>query len=278
MVPPDRFAPPPPESDPAGRLTAVYGPVSYLGGGHHSRVYRLLANGGGRVVKVYREGGGMHRVEAASMRRAGLGKWVLGTSELGDLELLLMPYFPGLPVEAAGVERAARPLAGFLRELHARRDGSRVDLRPVAAKLERFAAAELGPGLVSLFAAVREALGGGRLETEARLCHLDLWCANVLMAGDGRVLVVDWARSAYDDPARDLAILKTGTLDQLPPERALALALELAEAEGVAARLPAYVALQTLHDLFWFSQHEPEGLERARAEKVPRALAMLEGG
>ena len=43
-------------------------------------------------------------------------------------------------------------------------------------------------------------------------------------------------------------------------------------------RLPVYVALQTLHDLYWFLENEPDGYAQAHALKVPRALGLLEGG
>lgn len=252
-------------------LEARFGPVERLGGGRHSRVYQA----GDRVVKAYREATGMHVLEAEKMDRAGLGDLVLETLVLGGIELLVMPRFDGRPLAAADVPRALPALAAFLRGLHARERGE-VDLDVVRAKLERFATALGGdPRLDPLLDAIERALASGLLEVGARLCHLDLWCANILIADDGRVLVVDWARSDWDDPARDLAILKTGTLDQLPPGPALQHALAVAGDHG--PRLTAYVALQTLHDLYWFLQNDPDGFPAAREAKLPRALAMLPG-
>lgn len=267
---PEPDAPRAPSTEPerVGALEARFGRVERLGGGRHSRVY--LA--GGLVVKAYREAIGMHLLEAEKMDRAGLGELVLETLELDGLELLVMPRFDGRPVGAADVPRAAPALARFLRGLHAREHGRDVDLEVVRAKLERFAPTLPDPRLAPLFGAVERALAAGALEAPARLCHLDLWCANILLADDGRVLVVDWARSDWDDPARDVAILKTGTLDQLPPAPAVELALEVAGDHR--ARLPAYVALQTLHDLHWFLEREPDGYAAAFDAKAPRALEL----
>ena len=145
-------------------------------------------------------------------------------------------------------------------------------------KLARFQPRLTEPHLGPLFTAVRRALHLGTLEVESSLCHLDLHRENILIAEDGRVLVVDWTRADWDDPARDIAIFMTGTLDQRPMGEAIQTALEIADDEGVAERLPTYVALQTLHDLYWFREREPEGYEQAFQEKVPRALEMLERG
>jgi thiamine kinase len=104
----------------------------------------------------------------------------------------------------------------------------------------------------------------------------DLHSANILMTEDGRVLVVDWTRSDWDDPARDITIFTTGTLDQLEVETAFELGYGLAKTEGVEARFGAYIALQTLNDLHWFRTRNPAGYEQAHAIKLPRALNILE--
>jgi Phosphotransferase enzyme family len=271
-------------------LETVYGPVTRLGGGAHSRVFRLMAAGDGfgageRIVKVYRRSDGMNALEAGNMRRAGLGEWVVGTHKpwTDEPEVLVLRYFPGTPITADQVTNCLSQLGAFLRALHQKKSGQPVNLETVQGKLNQFRAS-LNPDARSelrpLFHAVQTALKNGMLETQAGLCHLDLWRANVLYGtgpdDEGRVLVVDWGRSNWDDPARDYAIFMTGTLDQLPADDAVRIALELAESEGVADRFPAYVALQTLHDLHWFLIRDPNTFQTALFEKVPRALMVLE--
>jgi Phosphotransferase enzyme family len=271
-------------------LETMYGPVTRLGGGAHSRVFRLMAAGDGfgageRIVKVYRRADGMNELEAGNMRRAGLGEWVVGTHGpwAGEPEVLVLRYFPGTPIAADQVASGLGQLGAFLRGLHEKRAGQPVNLQVVRGKIAQFHRSlepEARPGLRALFDAVQNALRDGTLEVEARLCHLDLWRANVLYGGGsadgGRVLVVDWGRSNWDDPARDHAILMTGTLDQLPADDAVRIALDLVEAEGLAARFPVYVALQTLHDLHWFLVREPNGFQAALEEKLSRAMMVLE--
>lgn len=271
-------------------LETIYGPVKRLGGGAHSRVFRLMAEGEGfgpgeRIVKVYRRADGMNEIEAGNMRRAGLDEWVIGTRGpwTGGPEVLVLRYFPGTPITAAQIASGLEQLSSFLRGLHAHRAGRAVNLQPVRDKLRLFRSSlviEDRPLLKPLFGAVQEALESGVLEVEARLCHLDLWRANVLYGNGspsgGRVLVVDWGRSNWDDPARDHAILMTGTFDQLPAEEAVRTAFELVESAGVALRFAAYVSLQTLHDLHWFQIRDPGSFEAALEDKLPRAIMVIE--
>ncbi|HWG85337.1 MAG TPA: phosphotransferase, partial [Deinococcales bacterium] len=241
----------------------------------HSRVY--VQREKGRVLKAYREATGLNRLEAEHMRRAGHEEWLLGTREIGGLEVLELRYFPGRPACDADFRPVLPRLAQTLERLHSIRGPRAVDVRAVVERAERFHAALGDERLDSLLAAVREAAEGGVLDAPTSLCHLDLWCANILCAASGEVLVVDWGRSGWDDPARDVAILKTGTLDALPAEEAEATALAMAGGEGVRERLPAYVALQTLNDLDWYRRHEPRELEAELGRKLPRALRLLEG-
>lgn len=251
-------------------VQAAFGPATRLGGGHHSRVYGLRD---GCVLKVYRHSNGLHRHEADNMRAAGLSNWVLGVSELADLELLLLRSFPGGPVTASNLPEALPSLSSFLGGLHRSTNGLPVDLGPVRLKLKHFHESLPQLELRPLFDCIHSALAGNLLDSPASYCHLDLWSANVLYAAPGRVLVVDWARAAFDDPARDIAILKTGTLDLLTPDAAWEAAKSVCGDAAVAARLPAYLALQTLHDLYWFQRHQPAGYPEAYALKVPRALS-----
>jgi Phosphotransferase enzyme family len=255
------------------------GALTRLGGGFHSRVY--LSESRDSVVKVYRKSTGMHKLEAAHMARAGLGAFVLGTFELEGWDVLVMRRFHGAPLHAKDVPAALPNLGKFLRELHHHiSDGINQDA--IRTRLERFhgtldAVAERSR-LEPLFKAVHDALEGSVFEGISGLCHLDLWRANVLFAAPDHVLVVDWAKSTWDDPARDYALLMTGTFDMLEPEIAVKYALELAraESEGVAARLPAQVALTTLHDFHWFLERDVVAYHSNFEEKLKRALLMLE--
>jgi thiamine kinase len=104
--------------------------------------------------------------------------------------------------------------------------------------------------------------------------HNDLWAGNVLVARDGAVLVVDWSRAGGEDPARDLAILTTGSLSLLPQARCLEALRKIVrrypDPEGIWERLGIWIPLTFLHDLYWFRDKEPQGFEAALADKLPR--------
>jgi Phosphotransferase enzyme family len=254
------------------------GTLTRLGGGFHSRVY--LSESQDSVVKVYRKSTGMHKLEAAHMARAGLGAFVLGTFELEGWDVLVMRRFHGSPLQAGDVAGALPNLGKFLRELHGHM-ANPINTDAIQARLERFHGildtvperSQLEP----LFQTVHNALENSVFDGVAGLCHLDLWHANVLFAAPDNVLIVDWAKSTWDDPARDYALLMTGTFDTLKPEIAVKYALELAiaESESVAARLPAQVALTTLHDLYWFLERDEPAYHSNFEEKIKRAMLML---
>ena len=63
-------------------LETLYGTLTPMDSGMQSRVYRTAD--GMKVVKVYRDHQGHHRVEADNMRRAGLGEWVVDALEADD--------------------------------------------------------------------------------------------------------------------------------------------------------------------------------------------------
>ena len=266
------------EQDIFGSLKQEFGSVARIGGGFQSRVFAVLGpdKQPERIIKVYREAIGLNRLEAFNMTRAGFGAWVLGTRNLHGLELLEVRHFPGEPLEAQDIARAMPQFKTFLLELHGHVGFEMVNLAGVRAKLERFRRSLKEAEFEPLFQIVRHALQDGRLEVESRLCHLDLHRANILVAKDGRVLVVDWTRSDWDDPARDLAIFTTGTLDQLEVEEAFKLGSDLARAANAEQCFPVYLALQTLNDLHWFRTRDPNGYDAALEFKLPRALKMLE--
>lgn len=255
------------------------GALTRLGGGFHSRVY--LSESRDSVVKVYRKSTGMHKLEAAHMARAGLGAFVLGTFELEGWDVLVMRRFHGAPLQAVDVVAALPNLGKFLRELHGHM-ANPINESAIQTRLERFHgtldAVPERSKLEPLFQTVHNALENSVFDGIAGLCHLDLWHANVLFAAPDNVLIVDWAKSTWDDPARDYALLMTGTFDTLKPEIAVKYALELAtaESESVASRLPAQVALTTLHDLYWFLERDRAAYHSNFDEKLKRALLMLE--
>lgn len=253
-------------------LESRCGPLERLGGGVHSRVYTA----GDYVVKIYRNFLGWHELEASNMRRAGLGDWVVETLEADDAQVLILRRFAGRPVTAAELPGVLPDLQEFLRGLHADRQGD-VDLARVRERLRRFRTALSGGGLDDLFDAVEEPLRRGQLAARASFCHLDLWSDNILVSGSGELLVIDWTRASLDDPIRDLALLKTGTLDLLSPAASVDAALALLPDEpGARVRLRAYIAHTYLHDLYWFLMREPYEFDAQRAIKVPRARHALE--
>lgn len=257
-------------------LEARFGPLTPMDAGMQSRVYVTPDD---VIVKVYRNHQGDHCTEAANLRRAGLGDWVIDALEADGVEALVMKRFPGRPLRPADVTRAAPALRDVLRELHREQRG-RVDLRRVRGRLQRFRSALAAYPLDDLFDAVEIPLERGLLDRPASFCHLDLWQDNILITdppAPERLLVIDWTKSGWDDPLRDLALLKTGTLDLLPPDQSLALALEFLpdHAPGTLTRYRAYLALTTLHDLYWLLMNEPYEFDGQRAEKVPRARHAL---
>lgn len=262
-------------------LERRYGPLTPMDQGMQSRVY--VTADGETVVKVYRTQRGEHRLEAANMRRADMGEWALDAVEADGVEALIMRRFRGHPLTPADVPRALPRLRGSLAALHHERRG-RVNLDKVGVRLRRFRSALAAYPLEDLFAAVEVPFESGLLDQPAAFCHLDLWHDNILMAdhppGGGEVLIIDWTKAAWDDPLRDLALLKTGTLDLLPPAQSLEAALGfLPDREPpTLRRYRAYLALTTLHDLYWFLMNEPYEFEEQSVLKLGRtrhALARL---
>ncbi|GEM89520.1 aminoglycoside phosphotransferase family protein [Oceanithermus desulfurans] len=258
------------------RLEAALGtPLHPAAEGQEARVFFT----DGRVIKIY----GPHerhlpRLEARNLARAGLGAWVeavWGDHRLEGYAALVLRRFPGRPFEPGRFgPRALAQLAGFLLRLHRLPEPGLTRLEPIQARWRRFrkALADL-PAAVEALEALKPRLP--RLAGVPRVfAHNDLWAGNVLVAPDGAVLVVDWSRAGGEDPARDLAILTTGSLGLLPHERCLETLRKIVrcypDPGGVWGRLRIWIPLTLLHDLHWFREKEPAGFEAALADKLPR--------
>ncbi|MFC4452191.1 phosphotransferase family protein [Deinococcus sonorensis] len=259
-------------------LEARFGPLVASDAGMQSRVYRA----GELMVKVYRTQRGEHRREAENLRRAGLGAWVVEALEADGVEALVMRRFEGRPLQADDVLQALPDLKRILAELHQQVQG-RVDLVRLRERLKRFRSALAPYPLEDLLEAVEGPLERGELDVPAAFCHLDLWQDNILINPRTReLLVIDWTRAGWDDPLRDFALFKTGTLDLLPAQSSLDAALEMLpdRAPATLGRFRAYLAHTYLHDLYWFLMNEPYAFEEQRQVKLPRArhaLAQLPG-
>ncbi len=255
-------------------LERLYGPLKPLDSGMQSRVYSDVARG--LVVKVYRNNLGEHRLEADNMRRAGMGDWVLGVHEADGVEALVTRYFAGHPLLEADVLPALNKLRPVLEALHRERRGA-VDLPRLRERLGRFRSALAPYPLDDLFGAIEGPLTRGELEVSAAFCHLDLWQDNILMnETSGEVLVIDWTKAAWDDPMRDLALLKTGTLDLLPRAESIQAALDIVPGDlSSRRRFRAYLAHSYLHDLYWFLMNEPYEFDMQQNTKLRRARHAL---
>ncbi len=260
-------------------LEERYGRMEPLGTGLEARVFR----GGPWVYKVYRpKERGLAFREARNLARAGFGERV---REVAVLEsghgVLVLRYFPGQPLAPGRFDgRALASLAALVQRLHRLPEPGYVDGEALSSRLDTFqnALARL-PEVAAVARRLRE-----RLDLVAgvplRFGHADLWAGNVLVAENGQVFVVDWARAGPIDPARDLAILKTGSLDLLGPEAALSALRRIVrrypDPEGVWRRLSFWIPLTYLHDLYWFLTKAPEGFAQAVREKLPLARTLAE--
>ena len=258
-------------------LVARYGPLNPLGRGLEARVFA----GNGRVFKVYKpKERELAFKEAKNLARAGLGDWVLGVEVLeAGHGVLILRRFAGEPFSPERFDdRSLASLSAFLLRLHRLPEAGALDARAIGERLLRFqsALAEIpGAREVAERIAPRLALLEG---VRPGFCHTDLWAGNVLLADDGQTFVVDWARAKGEDPARDLAILKTGSLDLLGPETGLDVLRRIVrrypEPQALWARLGFWIPMTYLHDLYWFLTKAPEGLKEAIRTKLPLAEAL----
>ncbi len=258
-------------------LEQLYGPLTPLDSGMQSRVYTDAA--GQLVVKVYRDQLGEHRIEAANMRRAGMAQWVIATHEADGVEVLVTRRFEGHPLTRHDVWRALPRIKQILEHLHADERGL-VNLQPLRERLKRFRSGLAAYALDDLFEAIEGPLAAGYLAAQASFCHLDLWQDNILIAPSSDVLIIDWTKADWDDPMRDLALLKTGTLDLLPRQESIDAALQVVPDDLASRRrFRAYLAHTYLHDIYWFLMNEPYEFDHqleVKSRRARHALAHLE--
>lgn len=260
-------------------------PLTRFGRGSEARTYR----GGGLVFKVYapRESNSALR-EYRNFGRAGLGGWAVEHFLLEGHGIFVLREYPGTPLGPENVNDAAiEHLARFFDRLHRIREPGETNRDVLEYRLELF---------TEWLSDVPDALGLiGRLKNRLdelvgvplSFCHKDPWAGNILLknpevdGGFPPALVVDWARAAGEDPARDFAIFKTGSLDPLGEVRAKRYLEHMVnlqrDPQGLWARLHLWIPLTYLHDLYWFRRNEPDGFAAAMREKLPRALEFYAG-
>ncbi|MDT7921765.1 MAG: phosphotransferase [Thermus sp.] len=249
-------------------------------GGFEARVY----TDGERVYKVYgREEAHLAALEAKRMARAGLGSLVLGVVEVEGQGVLVTRRFPGRPFSPqAFTPKTLAALSHLFLSLHRLPEPGVVSREELLERLERFAESLFSvPEALDLVKALKKEveLAAG---VERRFCHRDAWAGNLLLKEPGaeglEVILVDWVRSGGDDPARDLALLKTGSLDLLGEAKAREALLRLGRLypKEVRERLGFYVPLTYLHDLHWFRSKKPEEFPEALKEKLPKALSFFQ--
>lgn len=259
-------------------LETGFGTLSPLGQKDGSRTFRA----GPVVLKIFSptEKESAQR-EATNLERAGLGEWVLDILKAPDLaghEVLVLRAFAGEPFTPELYTTVVETkLAELLRRVHSLTEPGYSELAEINARIDLFRR-ELAefPEAVGLL----DQLAERTPEFSAiplRFCHQDLWAGNVLVSQQEEVLLVDWGRAGGEDPARDLAILKTGTLDLLGEDESCQVARRIVSTypDGAAIwhRMRFFIPLTYLHDLYWFKNHRPSHLEAALAQKLPRALS-----
>jgi thiamine kinase len=255
-----------------------------LVGGAEARTFA----GDGLVFKVYpphaAQPSGIYaaRLEALNMTKAGLGEWVVEAYHLEQYGVLVTRRYPGTNFTPERFSPAALDeLAQFFLRLHAIPEPGVVSRSRLQDRLRQFGSTlhdlPQAQQLVGwLWRHVEEVAG-----TPQAFCHRDPHAGNILLKHPEaqrvpEALVVDWIRAQADDPARDLAILTTGTLAMLGEEVALSslrhIVSQYPEPHALWRRLRFWVPLTYLHDMHWFRTKKPTGFTAAVAEKMPRAL------
>jgi len=267
-----------------------------LVGGADARTF----TGDGLVFKVYSpetpswQPGGIYaaRLEALNMTKAGLGEWVVEAFRLNHHGILVIKRYPGSNFEPEHFTDAAlESLATFFVQLHTIQEPGVVSQTRLQDRLRQFGGTlhdlPQAQQLVSwLWKHVEDVAG-----TPQAFCHRDPHAGNILLKHPGtnksstwanqvhtipEALVVDWVRAQPDDPARDLAILTTGTLVLLGEEKALSalqtIVRRYPRPDSLWPRLRFWVPLTYLHDMHWFRTKQPTGFASAVADKLNKAL------
>lgn len=256
-----------------------------LGQGSEAHTY----HGNGLVFKVYspKDSNSALR-EARNMSRSGLGEWVVGHFLLDGHGILLLKEYPGKPFSSGAVnDEVIEYLAQFFNRLHQIKEPGQTNRDVLEYRLELFSEWLTDiKDAVWLIAQLKSRLDE-MVGVPLSFCHKDPWAGNILLKNPGvegdypPALVVDWARAAGEDPARDLAIFKTGSLDLLGEAEARRRLRQMVslhhECDGLMHRLQLWVPLTYLHDLYWFRRNEPSGFEAAMADKLPRGLDFYRG-
>lgn len=259
-------------------LETGFGALSPLGQKGESRTFRA----GSVVLKIFSptEKESAQR-EAANIERAGLGEWVLDILKAPDLagyEVLVLRAFAGEPFQPERyTAKVEAKLAELLRRVHSLDEPGWSKLAEISERIALFRQDLVAtPEAVWLLDQLAERAGEFS-GVPLHFCHQDLWAGNVLVSDQEEVFLVDWGRAGGEDPARDLAILKTGTLDLLGESESVGAAHRIVgtyrEGAAIWHRMRFFVPLTYLHDLYWFKNHQPIHLEAALAQKLPRALS-----
>ncbi|MCL4455401.1 MAG: aminoglycoside phosphotransferase family protein [Deinococcus sp.] len=258
--------------------------------GSEARVYRA----DDKVFKVFGQGERhLAEKEAENMAKAGLQSYLVQVLELEGHGVLVLKRFPGKPFSREGFDQAKlEALAETFRRLHAMQEAGVSSRSKLEERLVLFEGALEGLEITSPNGLSEAALPlldklRGHLDEVSGIpfafCHNDPWAGNVLLKDKDapqtcpEVLLVDWGRAGGEDPARDLAILKTGSLDLLGTEAANAALKQIVgtypDKAGLWRRLRFYVPLTYLHDLYWFNAKQPDGFLQAAREKLPLAIS-----
>lgn len=251
-----------------------------LNSGAEARTFAgVLPNGQERVFKVFETE--LAHLEASLMRQAGLGQWVIEVLDIEGYGVLHSRRFPGSAFTPQRFTALAlSELAQFFAQLHQQTDSSTVSQSRLLARLSQFSGTlhdlPQAQHLVSLL--LQEV--PNVCSAQQSFCHRDPHAGNVLLkhpeALGPEVLLVDWVRAGPDDPARDLAILTTGTLDLLGDDAAREalrfIVGHYPNAQNLWQRLRFWIPLTYLHDMHWFRTKEPQGFAEAVREKLPKAV------
>jgi thiamine kinase len=246
-------------------------------------------HGNGLVFKVYapKDSNSALR-EARNMSRAGLGEWVVTHFLLEGNGVLVLKEYPGKPFSQEAInDKAIEHLADFFDRLHQIKEPGQTNRDVLEYRLELFSEwlkdIPEGLWLIQQLKSRLDQLVGIPLS----FCHKDPWAGNILLKAQPQgeyppALMVDWARASGEDPARDLAIFKTGSLDLLgesEARRRLRQVVDLHhQGDALWQRLRLWVPLTYLHDLYWFRRNQPQGFEEAMKNKLPRGLEFFKGG